>query len=148
MELQQSKFDVRQLGFSDIGIRFATDYTRRAFFAFGGDDFLVNGTGNAFGAVQREAENNLQSGLDYGRIWTRAAVDLLFRERLRQKLLRLERLYLSCGVVRGCILVFVPLAAVLGLGKVEGLQTVGAIGLRDKVRANAQVKFLAGRREK
>ena len=82
MELQQPKFDVRQLGLSDIGIRLAADYARRALFAFGGDDFLVNGTGNAFGAVQREAENDLQSGTSDGRIWTRAAVDLLFRERL------------------------------------------------------------------
>ena len=118
MELQQPKFNVRQLGLSDIGICFAACPARRTFLAFGGDAFLVNGIDSAFG-------------------------DLLFRKHLRQKFLRLERLYLRGGVVRGRILVFIPLAAVLGLRKIERLQINGAIGVRNKICANVQVKFLA-----
>ena len=148
MELQQPKFNVRQLGLPNIGIRLAAHLARRAFFAFGGDDFLVNGIDNAFGAFQRKTTNNLQSGLDYGRFRTRAAVNLLLCEPLRQKFLRLERLYFSCGVVRGRILVFIPLAAVLGLRKIKRIQINGAIGVRNKLCANVQVNFLAVSREK
>ena len=143
MELQQPEFNVRQLELSDIGIRFAACLARRTFFAFGGDAFLVNGIDSAFGAFQRQTKNNLQSGLGDGSIWTRAVGDLLFRERLRQKFLRLERLYLRGGVVCGRILVFIPLAAVLELRKIERLQINGTIDVWDRICANVQVKFLA-----
>ena len=113
MELQQPEFDVRQLGLFGAGLRLAADFALRAIFAVGGNDFLAVGIDNAFGAVQCEAKDAVQSGLGDGRIRACAAVDLLFRERLRRQIIRLERLCIGVGVVRGSVLVFVPLVAVL-----------------------------------
>ena len=138
VELQQSEFDVRQLELFNFGIRPATDFARRALFAVGGNDFLDTGIDNAFGAVQREAKNAVQSGLDNGSIRTRADSDLLFCERLRQKFLRLERLYLCNSVVRRSILVYIPFTAVLVARRVERLQIDGTDGVRNKICSDAQ----------
>ena len=90
VELQQPELNVRQLGLSGACVRLGVDFARRALFAVGGDDFLAVGVGNAFDFVQREATDALQPRHGDGRVHARAAVDLLFRERLRRQFFRLE----------------------------------------------------------
>ena len=141
MELQQFKFNVRQLELFVFGLRFGTCLARRAFSAVGGDDFFDFGIDNAFDIVQRETKDALQSGFDNGRVRACADIDLLFLEPLRQKFLCLERLYFCAAVVRRSVLVFVPFAALLGLGKIERLQVDGTIGVRDTIRAQLQMKI-------
>ena len=141
MELQQLEFDVRQLELFIVGVLFATRLARRALPAVGGDDIFNFGIDNAFNIVQREATDALQSRFTHGRVRACANSDLLFRERLRQKFLRLERLYFCAAVVRRRVLFFIPLAALLGLGQIERLQLDGAIGVRDKIRERAQLQM-------
>ena len=77
MELQQFKFNVRELGISFLSVHIAADFSRHTIFDISRDDVFICGTFNAFDFVQRKAENFLQSRIGHGGFRTHADSNLL-----------------------------------------------------------------------